>query len=92
MHNKLLFRSFGTVSTTLLTAIALWLAPLRLDAQSALTPPVDTFTGHPRAVIVSDMGNEPDDQMSFVRLLLYSNELDLEATPSHRSRLERLTT
>jgi hypothetical protein len=34
MHNKLLFRSFGTVSTTLLTAIALWLAPLRMDAQS----------------------------------------------------------
>ena len=28
--------------------------------------------------VLSDMGNEPDDQMSFVRLLLYSNELDLE--------------
>jgi CHAT domain-containing protein len=27
--------------------------------------------------IISDIGNEPDDQMSFVRLLLYSNELDL---------------
>ncbi len=42
-------------------------------------PPVDDFAGKPRLVIVSDMGNEPDDQMSFVRLLLYSNELDLEA-------------
>lgn len=41
--------------------------------------PVDTFTGHPRVAILSDIGNEPDDQMSFVRLLLYSNELDLEA-------------
>jgi hypothetical protein len=28
--------------------------------------------------VLSDMGNEPDDQMSFVRLLLYANELDLE--------------
>src|SRR5262249_52197788 len=37
------------------------------------------FVGKPRVVVLSDMGNEPDDQMSFVRLLLYSNELDLEA-------------
>ncbi len=40
---------------------------------------VDDFIGHPRAIVISDIGNEPDDQMSFVRLLLYSNELDLEA-------------
>src|SRR5262245_63077571 len=40
---------------------------------------VDEFVGKPRVVVLSDMGNEPDDQMSFVRLLLYSNELDLEA-------------
>lgn len=50
-------------------------------AQPALRAPqpVDDFTGHPRVVILSDIGNEPDDQMSFVRLMLYSNELDLEA-------------
>lgn len=42
-------------------------------------PGPDLFTGKPRVVILSDIGNEPDDQMSFVRLLLYSNELDLEA-------------
>jgi len=39
---------------------------------------VDDFTGHPRVIIISDIGNEPDDQMSLVRLLLYSNELDIE--------------
>jgi hypothetical protein len=49
-------------------------------AAQALSPnPKDDFTGKPRAVILTDMGNEPDDQMSFVRLLLYSNEIDLEA-------------
>src|SRR5215216_6514665 len=50
-------------------------------AAAQLLPPgyVDDFTGKPRVVVLSDMGNEPDDQMSFVRLLLYSNELDLEA-------------
>jgi Protein of unknown function (DUF1593) len=47
----------------------------------ASLPPehVDDFTGHPRVIVISDIGNEPDDQMSLVRLLLYSNELDIEA-------------
>lgn len=48
------------------------------DARPAAQP-IDRFNGHPRVVILTDIGNEPDDQMSFVRLLLYSNELDLEA-------------
>lgn len=50
----------------------------RQPAQAAESGQVDEFEGKPRVVILSDMGNEPDDQMSFVRLLLYSNELDLE--------------
>jgi hypothetical protein len=41
--------------------------------------PIDDSTGHARAVIISDIGNEPDDQMSLVRLLLYSNQIDIEA-------------
>lgn len=40
---------------------------------------VDDFIGKPRVLVLTDMGNEPDDQMSFVRLLLYANELDLES-------------
>lgn len=39
---------------------------------------IDNFAGHPRLIVISDIGNEPDDQMSFVRLLLYSNEIDIE--------------
>jgi len=39
---------------------------------------VDDFIGRPRVIIMSDIGNEPDDQMSFVRLLLYSNEFEIE--------------
>src|SRR5664279_5595997 len=50
-----------------------------LIAQSLPPTHVDNFTGHPRVIIISDIGNEPDDQMSLVRLLLYSNELDIEA-------------
>lgn len=32
-----------------------------------------------RVVVFTDIGNEPDDQMSLVRLLLYSNEIEIEA-------------
>lgn len=39
---------------------------------------VDDFQGKPRMIVISDIGNEPDDQMSLVRLLLYSNELEIE--------------
>ena len=49
-----------------------------MHAQGLPPTHVDDFTGHPRVIVVSDIGNEPDDQMSLVRLLLYSNELDIE--------------
>ena len=47
--------------------------------QTAAATEVDHFAGHPRAIVISDIGNEPDDQMSLTRLLLYSNEIDIEA-------------
>ena len=53
---------------------------------------VDDFTGHPRAIIISDIGNEPDDQMSLVRLLLYSNELDIEALIAATSTWQKTAT
>jgi hypothetical protein len=58
-----------------------------LHAQTA-----DSFTGKPRVVIISDIGNEPDDQMSFVRLLLYSNQLDLEAMIASTSTWQKKAT
>jgi hypothetical protein len=58
--------------------IAIWCCA---QLPAAAIPPehVDDFTGHPRVVVISDIGNEPDDQMSLTRLLLYSNQLDIEA-------------
>src|SRR5579859_5318638 len=53
---------------------------------------VDDFAGKPRVVVISDIGNEPDDQMSFVRLLLYSNEFDIEAMIATTSTWQRKTT
>ncbi len=63
-----------------------------LQGQEKSPPPVDDFSGKPRVVIISDIGNEPDDQMSFARLLLYSNELDIEATIAATSTWQKAAT
>jgi hypothetical protein len=39
---------------------------------------VDGFVARPRIVVLTDIANEPDDQMSLVRFLLYSNQWDVE--------------
>jgi Protein of unknown function (DUF1593) len=67
------------VRTVGLFAVIGLLAAGILLAEALPKTHVDDFTGKPRAIIISDIGNEPDDQMSFVRLLLYSNEIDIEA-------------
>ena len=70
-----------------------WLFVLLLCGSLAGAPllpaHVDDFTGHPRAIVISDIGNEPDDQMSLVRLLLYSNEIDMEALVASTSTWQK---
>ena len=39
---------------------------------------VDPYVARPRVVVMTDIANEPDDQMSLVRFLLYSNQWDVE--------------
>ena len=63
-----------------------------VSAQPVPATHVDDFAGKPRVVVISDIGNEPDDQMSFVRLLLYSNELDLEAMIATTSTWQKKAT
>jgi Protein of unknown function (DUF1593) len=75
------------------TLLLMVLQSLATGAQPGPQPPIaDTFTGHPRVAIISDIGNEPDDQMSFVRLILYSNELDLEAMVASTSIWQKTAT
>jgi hypothetical protein len=47
-------------------------------AQAGPAPRADAFAERNRIFVLSDIGNEPDDQMSVVRLLLYANEIDIE--------------
>ena len=50
---------------------------------------VESFGGKPRLFVLTDIGNEPDDQMSLTRLLLYSNEIDLEGLVATTSCWQR---
>ena len=46
----------------------------------------------PRLIVLTDIGNEPDDQMSMVRLMLYSNEIDIEGLVATTSTWQRTRT
>jgi hypothetical protein len=47
---------------------------------------IDPYVPKPRLIVITDIANEPDDQMSFVRLLVSSNQFDLEALVASTSR------
>jgi len=47
-------------------------------APDPLAARVDPYVEKQRVVVMTDIANEPDDQMSMVRLLVYSNQLDIE--------------
>lgn len=58
-------------------------------ASAALGQPVmesRTPDARPRLVVLTDIGNEPDDAESMVRLLVYSNDLQLEGLVAATSR------
>jgi hypothetical protein len=46
-------------------------------ATSARTDP-DPYVDKPRVIVMTDIANEPDDQMSLVRFLVYSTDYDVE--------------
>jgi len=56
---------------------------LSVSAQSspsldAIAERIDPYVEKPRIVVMTDIANEPDDQMSMVRFLVYSNQYDVE--------------
>ena len=48
------------------------------DVFNAIAARVDPHVDKPRLIVMTDIANEPDDQMSMVRLLVYANMFDLE--------------
>ena len=65
-----------------LTAILVCVAGPNARAQSqtvnALASRIDPYVEKQRVVVMTDIANEPDDQMSMVRFLVYSNQFDVE--------------
>src|SRR6266511_1186583 len=61
-------------------------APPSAAVFNAIGTRVDQYVSKPRLIVITDIANEPDDQMSFVRLLVYSNQFDIEALIASTSR------
>jgi hypothetical protein len=61
----------------LLTATIV-LAGIALASAQTPLPLVDPYVARPRVLVMTDIANEPDDQMSLVRFLLYANQFDVE--------------
>jgi peptidoglycan/xylan/chitin deacetylase (PgdA/CDA1 family) len=53
-------------------------AALRAAEPTPAAAQVDPYVARPRIVVMTDIANEPDDQMSLVRFLLYANGFDVE--------------
>lgn len=65
---------YWALATVLLTAFYAPTASARPAEAAAETMPAKS-----RVIVLSDIENEPDDTQSFIRLLLYANEIDIEA-------------
>jgi hypothetical protein len=85
-------RALKTLLRFMMAVWALAGIPALSPAQTWPAPEADMFSGKPRVAVISDIGNEPDDQMSFVRLLLYSNELDVEVMIAATSTWQKTAT
>jgi hypothetical protein len=72
---RLCILAFAVALATPLRAALGQRSPSALDSVGAR---IDPFVARPRVLVLTDIANEPDDQMSLVRLLVYSNQLDIE--------------
>src|SRR6266498_1483058 len=65
-----------------LFSLTLWASFLLLSTTAGEFDPrhcqLTKYQAKPRVFVSTDIGNEPDDQMSFVRFLTYSNEFTVE--------------
>ena len=63
---------FQVLNLRRLLLVYLCLLPIMVPASVAGAPQ------KPRVLVLTDIGNEPDDSMSMVRFLLYANEFEIE--------------
>ena len=68
-----LFRVAATVAACVATLSAQTPSPLE-----AISTRIDPYVEKSRVIVMTDIANEPDDQMSMVRFLVYANQYDVE--------------
>jgi hypothetical protein len=68
-----------------------WLLLVCVASTSAAAPAAVPApeAGKPRVIVLTDIGNEPDDSESMVRFLLYANEFDVEGLLAVTSTWQR---
>src|SRR5690349_16309737 len=66
------------VRAALLIAVSASLSAQSSPSLEAVSTRVDPYVDKSRVVVMTDIANEPDDQMSMVRFLVYSNQYDIE--------------
>ena len=71
-------KSLGKLACFVVPLLAASLGGARAMAAEPTIAFVDPFAARARVLVMTDIANEPDDQMSMVRFLLYSNQFDVE--------------
>ncbi|NYD89145.1 DUF1593 domain-containing protein [Sphingomonas melonis] len=74
-----------------LAGLAIVLSPVGAAARRQAVTREAAHAERTRLIVLSDIGNEPDDQMSMVRLMLYTNEIDVEGLVAVTSTWLRTT-
>lgn len=63
------------MNTATLPAVTTWL----LTVVSSLPPEACAAAPRPRLAVLTDIGGDPDDRQSLIRLMVYANEFEIEA-------------
>ena len=71
-------RPFTFVRLAVLISAGVSLSAQTPSSLEAVSTRIDPYVEKPRVVVMTDIANEPDDQMSMVRFLVYSNQYDVE--------------
>ena len=68
----------GVILIATLTCVASLPVATQESPVNPLAARIDPYVEKQRVVVMTDIANEPDDQMSMVRFLVYSNHFDIE--------------
>lgn len=60
------------------TRLSAWIAALALALLPGVATAAEPARPKPRVIVLTDIGNEPDDAESLVRFLVYANQFDIE--------------